>query len=113
MRGIPEFNFPAFATATADLRAQGHMVFSPAERDNRVHGCDISKGNLTGDENKAMIDHGFILRLALAADLDFICTTADAIALLPGWENSKGAQAEYATAVALGLRIINYAPSPF
>lgn len=67
MRGIPEFNFPAFMSAAADLRAQGHIVFNPAERDNRVHGCDISKGNATGDETQAMIEHGFSLRLALAA----------------------------------------------
>ena len=35
MRGIPEFNFPAFHKAAAKLRAEGHFVFSPAERDER------------------------------------------------------------------------------
>jgi|ERR1035437_305522 hypothetical protein len=106
MRGIPEFNFPAFYAGADKLRAQGHTVFSPAERDNKRHGTDISKGNATGDEHQATKEHGFNLREALAADLVFICGEADAIALLPGWETSKGANAERATAVALGLEII-------
>lgn len=106
MRGIPLFNFPAFHAASAMLRAQGHHVFNPAEKDNERHGTDISKGNTTGDEAIASAQHGFNLREALAADLEFICLEADAIALLPGWENSKGANAERATAVALGLQII-------
>ncbi|MGB3485339.1 MAG: DUF4406 domain-containing protein [Mycobacterium sp.] len=45
MRGIPEFNFPAFHAAAAKLRADGHHVFNPAERDIETHGVDISKGN--------------------------------------------------------------------
>jgi hypothetical protein len=106
MRGIPEFNFPAFYAATARLREQGHYVFSPAERDNARHGKDISKGNATGDETLAAQQHGFNLREALGDDLAFICAEADAIALLPGWDRSKGARAEYATAVALGLEVI-------
>jgi hypothetical protein len=91
MRGIPEFNFPSF---------------NPAERDNERHGKDISLGNVEGCEDKAAKEHGFNLRDALADDLEFICKHADAIAMLPGWENSKGANAERATAVALGLEII-------
>jgi hypothetical protein len=106
MRGIPEFNFPAFHAAAAKLRAEGHEVFNPAERDNERHGQDISKGNATGDEALAAAQHGFNLRVALGDDLAWICATADAIALLPGWENSKGAKAERATAEALGLQEI-------
>ena len=106
MRGIPNFNFPAFFEAEAQLVALGHTVFNPARRDNDVHGTDISKGNLTGDETIAAKDHGFNLRDALGADLSFICAEADAIALLPNWEKSKGANAEKATADALGLEIL-------
>lgn len=106
MRGIPEFNFPAFFAAAQMLRAMGHTVFSPAEKDNERHGTDISKGNATGDEAQATKEHGFNLREALALDLDFICREADAVALLPGWERSKGATAEKATADALGHEII-------
>lgn len=106
MRGIPEFNFPAFFAATVELRAAGHEVFNPAEKDNEKHGTDISKGNMEGREDVAASQHGFSLREALGADLAWICAEADAIALLPGWRNSKGATAEHATAVALGLRVI-------
>lgn len=103
MRGIAEFNFPAFMAAAAKLRTEGHDVFNPAEKDNEKHGTDISKGNVNGDEHVAAAQHGFSLREALAADMAFICTHADAIALLPGWERSKGVAAELATARALSL----------
>lgn len=106
MRSIPLFNFPAFHAAAAKLRSEGWTVFNPAEKDNERHGTDISKGNATGDESIAAKEHGFNLREALALDLEFICREADAVALLPGWERSKGANAEKATADALGLQII-------
>jgi hypothetical protein len=109
MRGIPEFNFPAFHQAAAQLRAEGHDVFNPAERDIEKHGgVDISKGNATGDNAIAEAQHGFNLREALKDDLQFICLHADAVAVLTGWENSKGAQAEVATAYALGLKVFNF-----
>lgn len=107
MRGIPEFNFPAFMLAARQLRSVGHEVFNPAEKDiERHNGVDISKGNVAGDEKAAAKEHGFDLRVALGQDLAWICAEAEAIALLPGWENSKGARAEHATAVALGLRVV-------
>lgn len=103
MSGIPEFNFPMFHEVAAELREAGHTVFSPAERDNEVHGTDISKGNTTGDVVQAMRQHGFSRRRALGDDLAWICKEADAVALLPGWSSSKGAKAERAAALALGL----------
>lgn len=107
MTGIPEFNFPAFRAAATRLRAQGHKVFNPAERDIERHGgIDISKGNANGDQSQAVEEHGFCLRTALAEDTAWICHHADAIAMLPGWEHSKGARAEHALALALGHEII-------
>lgn len=105
MQGLPEFNFPAFHAFAAKLRADGFDVFSPAEKDIERTGKDISKGNATGCHVQAAAD-GFNLRDALADDTWFICKEADAVALLPGWENSKGAQAEWALARALGLVMI-------
>lgn len=105
MRGLPEFNFPAFMKAAEELRAQGHEVFNPAERDKEQHG-DFEKGNINGDEVLAAAQHGFSLREALRDDTHWISMEAEGIALLPGWQNSKGAKAERALADALHLEII-------
>ena len=113
MRGKPEFNFPAFMRAAKYLRAEGHEVFNPAEKDNEKFGTDISKGNADGRIDVAASQHGFSLREALGADLAWICAEADAIALLPGWQGSLGATAEFATAVALGLVAIELSEGDF
>lgn len=106
MTGYPEFNFPAFRAAAAKLRAAGHFVFNPAERDVERDGKDWSKEAPNGDQEAAKAK-GFSLRVALGDDLAFICAEADCIALLPGWEASKGANAEHATAFALGLVVMH------
>lgn len=105
MRGIPQFNFPAFFAAEEYLKGQGHEVFNPARRDNERHGTDISAGNATGDEAQAA-QHGFSLREALNDDTTWISLYAEGIALLPGWERSKGAVAEHALARALNLEVL-------
>lgn len=105
MTGIPHFNYPAFNSAAAALRFEGHEVFNPAEHDLAVYGKDIS--NPSGNAAEAAAVHGFDRRAALKADLSWICDKAEAIALLPGWEASTGANAEHALAVALGLQIFN------
>jgi hypothetical protein len=111
MRGLKEFNFPEFHTYASKLRSEGHEVFSPAERDTERLGVDMSEHNLTGDEEEASRVHGFNLREALAEDMMYICRKAEAVALLPGWENSRGARAEKAAAEALGLRLIFLEPN--
>ena len=104
MRGIPEFNFPAFDRAAESLRLFGHEVFSPAERDRAV-GFDTTE--MDGQEQT--IDEfdkiGFDLREALACDCDFICKQATHIFMLPGWSQSAGATAERSLAIALGLEV--------
>lgn len=102
MRGLPEFNFPAFRHATETLRAKGYVVFNPAERDIEA-GFDPT--GLSGSDEE-LAEHSFCLRSALGADTKWICEQADAIYLLKGWENSTGAIAERALAEALGLEII-------
>lgn len=105
MRGYPEFNFPAFRNASELLRAQGHTVFSPAEKDEQVHGNDFSSQFPTGSLEDAT-SQGFSLRRALNDDLSWITEKADAVYMLKGWENSSGALSEWFTARALGLSFI-------
>lgn len=105
MRGYPQFNFPAFHAAEQMLREQGHEVFSPARADEERHGADFAEKNPNGDLVEAA-QQGFSLADALTTDLTYICKEAEAIALLPGWEKSNGAQAEWATAKAMGLKFI-------
>lgn len=104
MRGCPNFNHQSFREATAWLRSQGHEVFSPVESSETMYGPDVYMGNPEGDEEKAGIDG----RKVFAADLAWICAHADAVMLLPGWRTSKGATAEHAVALALGLLWFEY-----
>ncbi len=105
MRGIAEFNFPAFHSAAKFLRQNDFFVFSPAEKDEEVHGNDFITQFKTGAEaNIANAEsQGFSLRRALGDDTAWICAEADGIVVLPGWTNSKGAKAEVALSEALGL----------
>ena len=81
MTGLPEYNYPAFNAAEKELRDDGHEPINPAR-------------------------HGFIggyewadyMRLALV-DL----SRAEAIHLLDGWENSRGARLERLIANCLGI----------
>lgn len=107
MRGIPQFNFPAFLDAEDDIAdAFGDVVhvFSPAKRDleNGFYPFDY-----TGHEDLSLL--GFDLREALEIDMAFITSTADAVVVLPGWEQSSGARAEVLTAAALGLPVFELA----
>lgn len=104
MRGIKDFNFPAFFAAAEKLRKEGHEVFNPAEKDYQRHGEGFEKS--PSGSLKTIEKRGFSLRVALGDDLAWICKHAEGVALLPGWRNSKGAQAERATAKALGLKLI-------
>ncbi len=110
MAGFPAFNYPMFHRYAAGLRGLGHFVFNPAERDER-NGVDISRNNKTGDIKQAEAE-GFSLREAMAEDTAFLCTDAEAIAMIPGWERSMGAYAEWALARALGLPVIYLTGDP-
>jgi hypothetical protein len=84
MAGLPDHNFPAFHAHAATLRAAGHDVVNPAELDNTGktwEGC-------------------------LRTDLREMCT-CDAIALMPGWEGSKGANLELHVAHRLGMEVMH------
>lgn len=102
MRGLPDLGCDAFNKAKAALRAEGHLVFNPVESAEAIYGKGYYKNNPTGDESIAGIDG----RVVFGRDLEFICGHAEAVALLPGWQNSKGAIAEKAVAEALDLKVM-------
>jgi hypothetical protein len=104
MRGISLYNFPAFDAAAADLRSHGLTVISPAELD-RAAGFDPV--NLPADWDWGTLPEDFALRHAAERDLAAILK-CDAIHLLPGWQESKGARAERAVAEWIGLGVFEY-----
>lgn len=83
MRGYENDNKDTFDFATAKLREYGHTVYNPAEE-----------------------EEGHDIRHYLKADLAWICDHADAVALLPGWEDSSGATTEHDLAIAIGLTVM-------
>lgn len=87
MTGLPEYNYPAFNTAAAALRAAGFDVANPAEK-------DLPLG----------LPWVTYLRRDLVDLLD-----CEAVALLPGWQDSKGACLERHVAEALGMPIYRLA----
>ena len=104
MRQIKDFNFPSFHAAAARLRAIGYEVFNPAEHDERKHGQGFAKSD-TGDP-KDIAHTGFDLRATLVEDLAWIAKEAHGVAVLPGYEQSKGATAEVALARAIGIPVL-------
>lgn len=93
MSGIPHYNKPEFIKWEAKLKTTGAEVFNPI---NSPASRLVQSGILTGQQ---------AYRRCLAMDLKYICEEATSIFLMRGWEKSPGAQAEQATAVALGLNI--------
>lgn len=86
MSGLPEFNFPAFHAGAAALRQMGHAVLNPAELD----GGDTS-GTWEG-----------YMRRDLALLLE-----CEAVAVLPGWEKSRGAMLEVHVARSLAMSVLH------
>lgn len=103
MADKPNFNFPAFDAAAAKLRALGHEVFNPADKDRERHGNDFAEKFSSGDLKEATAQ-GFNLGDALAEDCRWICKEAEAIYMLNGWEGSSGAKMEHLLARCMRLK---------
>lgn len=88
MTGLPEFNYPAFDAASDQLRAAGFDVLNPTSAEEH---------NPTPGQPQ---DWDWYMRHALRMVLD-----SDALAVLPGWEKSRGATLEVAVANALGMDV--------
>jgi len=93
MSGRPRWNFDAFEAATLQLRAAGFEVVSPHEA---ILATGFDPKAPAGEFTAAHY------RDALREDVALVFSV-DAVALLPGWESSKGARVEAALAEALGL----------
>lgn len=91
MRGYLDSNFPAFDEAAERLRSAGYEVFNPADHDRKLMAE-------TGRRHEDLT-----IRELLAVDLAWICEHADGVALLQGWGESLGAQAEVRAAMAVGI----------
>jgi len=104
MRGITFYNFPAFDAARDALEAAGWEVVSPADMDRNVDGFDPATRPVDFDWNRmpAQVDFGD----CVTRDLDAV-RYCDAIFMLEGWQESKGARAELAVADWLGKEIIH------
>jgi len=79
MTGLPDFNYPAFHAEAARLHALGYAPANPARN----------------PEQATWLDY---MRVAIRQ-----MVTCDAVALLPGWQQSRGASIEYSIAIALGI----------
>jgi len=84
MTGYPDHNFPAFCEAAKRFREAGWEVVNPAE-------------NFGGDTS---LPREAYMRCNIAA-----IAQCDAIAMLPGWQNSRGATLERDVAIECGLAL--------
>ncbi len=84
MTGLPDLNFPAFHAAAEQLRARGFDVLNPAELNP---------------------DQGATWEECMRVNIGYLSLSGDAIALLDGWQNSRGAQLEHHIGRCLGMTI--------
>ena len=112
MTGYEHFNFYAFDTCRDHYKQLGWEVFNPADHDRNLLGKEKDWIPEEKDSEGPWLKwspeaakHVPSLRDMLGADLVWIAKEATSIHMLKGWENSKGAKAEWALAHALGLDI--------
>lgn len=98
MSGIEDHNKPAFIEAERMLREDTDLeideIFNPISHEVSL----MVQEGLVRDTQEAY-------RMCMAIDCDWICKHATHIYMLKGWENSKGAMAEWTLAKCLGLGI--------
>jgi hypothetical protein len=94
MRSYPDRNFPAFHAAADRLSAAGYDVVNPAAHPLP---CGCNGTDLCGSEH--------IWAEYLRKSLILMLQHADGVALLPGWERSRGATLECEIATTLGMPV--------
>lgn len=103
MRGKENYNFEAFFVAEALLEMRGHQVANPARMD-----LADKKAWWSPTEKRINLAQDFTLQDALKRDIGWMVNFAEAIVLLPGWEDSEGAAIELDFARTVGLEVCIY-----
>lgn len=85
MSGLPDANYPAFHAAAQKLRALGYQVENPAENPGPPCGSWLA-----------------YMRMAIPQ-----VARSDALVMLPGWKQSRGAKVEHELARRLGLQVLS------
>lgn len=100
MTGYDFFNFPAFDAAKEVLQADGHMVISPPDISR---GLDLCEHDGTAIDSFTEEDYQRCMR----KDIETILF-CDAMFVLPGWKQSRGAKLEVAIALVLGIPVFDF-----
>lgn len=86
MSGLPDLNYPMFHAAASHLRRLGYKVESPAE-------CELPPDSTTWQQ---------FMRSGITQLM-----RCDAIVMLPGWEQSRGATAEHTIAKLIDIPVLH------
>lgn len=103
MRGKPEFNFPAFDNARDYMNAKGWRVISPADIDRNAGISESTNpASVQVNDSRPFVLRDFWALYAIANSHE-----RGGIVMLPGWEASTGATAEFFLARWLGIPIMD------
>ena len=100
MRGIPQYNAPAFREAKIELTKLNLEPVSPLDLDEE-QGFDFDLDRGADYDWSQWPAQSLDLHDTIRRDVDAVLS-CDAIVMLPGWETSKGARAEMGIAVWAG-----------
>lgn len=97
MTGYDQWNFPAFFEAEEKLITLGHEVINPAHNDGPNLGLALESAGSPERPNHSWAWY-------MKRDLPHVLEV-DALCVLPGWQQSKGASLEVHVANSIGLPI--------
>lgn len=92
MSNLPQFNFPAFYAAAADLRSRGIDLVSPAELDDAEDNGAALKSTDGNVNDRTVVTKTWAD--FLARDVKLIADQVQGIIFLPDWQKSRGARLE-------------------